>query len=146
MARFSAGARSAGAGSTTLPVGSIYSVASRAPRLREVGVVNTTSTAVALHLVRLTTTGTQGAGLTEDANDAEGSPVQATCFNTHTVAPTLGNDTGYRCTLGAAVGSAMIWSFGETGLRIPPGTGNGIGIIVSTGTGQVVDYWFVWDE
>jgi hypothetical protein len=55
MARHSAGARAAGAGSATLPIGSLYSVAGTAPSLREVGIFNTTSTAVAIKLVRLDT-------------------------------------------------------------------------------------------
>jgi hypothetical protein len=29
---------------------------------------------------------------------------------------------------------------------IQPGTANGVGIIIPTGTGQVLDYYFDWDE
>lgn len=147
MGRYSTGARSAGAGSTTLPVGSLYAAASATGWLREVGVTNTTTTAVAIKLVRLTTAGTQGSGLTE-APHSKGLAVAAACtaFDTHTVAPTLGDDLGYRGTVGAAAGAGMVWTFSDQGLFIPTGTGNGIGIIVATGTGQILDWWMTWDE
>jgi hypothetical protein len=145
MARFHAGTRSTGAGSTTLPVGSLYAIASVAGRIVEIGVFNTTATAVAIKLVRLTTAGTQGSGLVESKDDGDSVAASMTAFDTHSGAPTLGDDLGYRTTLGAAVGAGVIWTF-DNGLRIPPGTANGIGIIVATGTGQILDWYVVWDE
>lgn len=146
MARHSVGALSAGAGSTTLPIGSIYSAAAASGALRECGVFNTTATAVALKLVRLTSAGTQGAALTETVHDPDRPAPQVAGFNTHSGAPTLGGDLGYRTVLGAAVGSGIVWTFGDTGIRIPVGTANGIGLIVENGTGQVCQFYFVWDE
>jgi hypothetical protein len=147
MARYSAGARSAGAGSTTLPIGSLYAAAAVNFRLREIGVFNTTATACALKLVRLSTAGTQGSGLTESPHDASSVAASCTAFNTHTVAPTIANDLGYNASLGAAIGSGIIWTFGgDTGINVNVGTGNGVGIIVATGTGQICDFWFMWDE
>lgn len=146
MARFSTGARAAGAGSPTLPSGSLYGGSGIGGRLREVGVFNTTTTAVAIKLVRLTTVGTQGSGLTETKHDEDSNSAFCQGFNTHTVAPTLGGDLGYRQTLGAAVGAGIIWTFGDTGIRINPLTTAGVGIITATGTGQIVDFYFVWDE
>jgi hypothetical protein len=146
MPRYSAGARSAGAGSTTLPVGSLYASASVAPKIREIGIFNTTATAVAVKLVRLSSAGTQGAALTKAKHDPDAAAAAADARDTHTANPTLGDDLGYRTVLGAAVGAGLIWTFGDSGLRIPTGTGNGIGIIVATGTGQVVDFYIVWDE
>lgn len=146
MSRFAGGAVSAGAGSTTLPLMSLYAVAGTGPKLREVGISNTTNTALNLKLVRLTTAGTQGAGLTEAEYDPDGGPVQSTLFQTHTAAPTLGDDLGYRFAIGAAVGAGVIWTFGDSGIRVPVGTGNGIGVIVDSGTGQVCEIYFVWDE
>lgn len=146
MARYSMGTRT-GAGSTTLPVISLYAAASVNFRIREIGVSNTTTTAVALKLVRLSTTGTQGAGLTESPLDGTSIAASCTGFTTHTVAPTIANDLGYNVTLGAAAGSGWIWTFNnDTGLNVTVGTGNGIGVIVATGTGQVLDAYFVWDE
>lgn len=146
MARYSAGTRSAGAGSTTLPIGSLYAAAGSGARLREVGIFNTTNTAVAVRLVRLTTQGTPGAGLTEAKHDPNSAAAAATAFDTHTAAPTLGDDLGYRAALGASIGSGIVWVFGDAGLVIPAGTANGVGIIVATGTGQVLDWYMVWDE
>src|SRR4051812_6566840 len=146
MARYSVGARAAGAGSSTLPIGSLYSAAAVNMRVREIGVFNTTSTAVAIGLCRLSTTGTQGAGLTEFAMDSSSVTPSCTAFNTHTVAPTI-VDAGYRTTLGAAVGAGIIWTFGnDVGINANVGTGNGVGIYIPTGTGQVCDWYIVWDE
>jgi len=146
MARYSAGAKTAGAGSTTLPLISLYAAASVGGRLREVGAFNTTPTAVDIKLVRLTSTGTQGASLTAAKYDDTSAAASCTPKNTHTVAPTLGDDLGYRASLGAAIGSGVIWTFGDTGIHIPPGTANGIGIIIENGTGQILQAYFVWDE
>ena len=49
-------------------------------------------------------------------------------------------------TLGAAAGAGVIWTFGNGGIVVPSGTANGIGIIVPTGTGQICDIEFTWDE
>ena len=146
MARYSAGALAAGAGSTTLPSGSLYAIATASFKLRECGIYNTTATAAAFKLTLLTTAGTQGAGLTEAKQDDNAAAAACTAFNTHTVAPTLGSDLGYRCQLGAAVGSAMVWTFGDVGIRVPLTTVNGVGVIVENGTGQVLQFYFVWDE
>lgn len=143
--RAAAAFRTTGAGSTTLPIASLYATAGCTPRIVEIGVWNTTATAVALSLKRLTTAGTQGSGITEtNENDSAAVPV-ATVFDTHTVAPSLGGVLR-NCILGAAVGSGMVWTFAETGVIIPSGTGNGIGIIPTTGTGQICDVYFSWIE
>lgn len=146
MARYTVGARAAGVGSATLPIGSLYAAATVNFRMREVGVFNTTTTAVTVAMCRLSTTGTQGAALTEQQLDASSVTPSASGFNTHTIAPTL-VDMGYRATLGAAAGAGVIWTFGgDLGMSVNVGTTNGIGIYVPTGTGQLVDFYFVWDE
>jgi hypothetical protein len=145
MPQYSAGARSTGAGSATLFVGSLFGTASRAGYLREVGLFNTAATQVALFLQRATAVGTPGAGLTEDPDDLDQAAAGLTAFNTHTGAPTLGNDCGYRAYLGAAIGAGAILTIGGRGKRIPAGTANGIGILPN-GTGQILDFHFVWDE
>lgn len=139
-------ARSSGAGSTTLPIGSLYAAAAVNFRLREVVVWNTTTTAVALKIVRLSTTGTQGTALTEVGHDSSSVAPSCAAFNTHSVLPTLAGDI-YPITLGAAIGSGAIITFGgDVGVNVNVGTGNGIGIIVATGTGQICDFGFVWEE
>ena len=148
MARYSAGCRTS-AGSTTLPIISLYNVADATGLLREISVVNTTAVAVALMLVRLSTAGTQGGALVESRHRRSSPPAHCTAFNTHSsTGPTiLETDLGYRCTLGAAIGSGYIWTFGDCGLETGDfGTGNGLGVIVATGTGQVIDAHIVWDE
>lgn len=147
MSRFAAGGLTT-AGSTTLPIISLYGSASVTPQICEIGVFNTTATAVALKLVRLTTTGTQGAGLVEAPLNPEVNPATAVAagFATHTVAPTLGNDLGYRGVLGAAVGSGLIWTFGARGLSVTVSANAGIGVIVENGTGQACQAYLVWDE
>jgi len=145
MARYQAGVRTT-AGSTTLPIISLYAAAGVAPKIREIGIFNATNTQVELKLVRLTTQGTPGAGLTESKHDPDSVAASGTAFTTHTVAPTLGDDLAYRGTLGAAIGAAVIFTFGDSGLRVPIGTANGIGVIVETGTGQVCQAYIVWDE
>jgi len=144
MARYSAGVRT-GAGSTTLPIISLYSSASVNPTVVEIGVFNTTTTAVALKLIKLTATGTQGTGLAEAAHEANSAAAACTAFTTHTVTA-ANTDLGYFVTLGAAIGSGIVWTFGDKGISIPVGTTQGIGIIVATGTGQVCDAYLVWDE
>jgi hypothetical protein len=145
MARYSAGALTT-AGSTTLPIISLYSAASVGGSLRAVGLTNTTSTAVYLKLVRLTSAGTPGAGLTEGKHNPDSPAASCTAFTTHSANPSLGDDLGYRWALGAAVGAGLIETFGDTGFRISTGTANGIGVIVESGTGQPIEAYLVWDE
>ena len=113
------------------------------PKIVEVGVFNTTTTAVAVSLNRFTAAGSVGAGLTEVSHD--GSAVVATGFAGHTADGTVGNEI-VRASLGASIGSGVVWTFGAGGVLIPAGTANGIGVIIPTGTGQILDYYFVWDE
>ena len=146
MARYSSGVLT-GAGSTTLPIISLYGTATVGARIREIGLTNTTSTAVALKLIRLVATGTQGAALVEAKHDIESGAAVATAVTTHTVDPTASAvDLGYRASLGAAVGAGVIWTFGDTGLRVQPATTSGIGVIVENGTGQATQAYIVWDE
>lgn len=148
MARFSLGALSAGAGSTTLPLMSLYSVASAGFALREVGISNTAATAVSLKLVRVSTTGTQGSAIagTQLGYDVQRLTPACKLFQTHTVAPTVTDDLGYRVVLGAAVGAGVIWTFGDIGIRSAPATTNGVALIVENGTGQVCQVYWTWDE
>ena len=146
MARYMTGGLSAGAGSTTLPLMSVYSAASVAGTFREVGVFNPTATGVAVKLVRLSTTGTQGAGLAAPSKyNPDSAAASMAGFQTHTVAPTT-SDLGYRTQLGAAIGSGVIWTFGDLGIRIPVATTSGIGVMIENGTGQVCQIYFIWDE
>ena len=115
--------------------------------LVEVGLFNTTATAVAVKLQRLTTAGTQGAGLAEAPHDPSAAAAACTAFTTHSgTPPSLGADLGYRATLGAAIGSGVIWTFGDKGIRLTPGTANGVGVLIENGTGQALQAYICWDE
>jgi hypothetical protein len=144
MARCSVAGRTS-AVPTALRGPSVYATAAVRPRIREVGVFNTTTTAMAVGLVRASATGTQGAGLTEICESDPTHTVIATGFNTHTADATVG--AAFRqASLGAAIGAGVIWTFGEDGCVIDDGTGNGLVIICPTGTGQHLDFYVVWDE
>jgi len=132
------------AGSATLPAASLYAAAAVAPRLREIWVTNTTATNLDVRILRLTTTGTQGAAQTAEKDDPDTVAASASPRTTHSVAPTLSDEIG-RISIGAAIGAGAIVPFGDQGIRIPVGTDNGI-VIIPVGTGQVLNVTFVWDE
>jgi hypothetical protein len=137
--------RVASAGTATLPAGSLYAVANRPLALLEVGAFNTTATETTCAVARFSTAGTAGAAATEMAEDPEITPVGVVAGTHTSTAPTLVG-TYVRATLGAAKGAGVIWTFGGRGLIIAQGTGNGIGLLVPDGTGQIWDCYFVWDE
>lgn len=146
MARFSISGRATIAGTSALPLVSLYATAAVRPRIVEIGLWNTTATAVTVSVNRLTTTGTQGAGLTEDCDSMPEQAAVATGFAGHTVGPTLGTEKK-RATLGGAIGSGVIWTWDPLDpLVIAAATTNGIGVLVPTGTGQVLDYSISWLE
>jgi hypothetical protein len=148
MARFSAAWRTTGAGSTTLPIAGLMAVAGVRPRLVEVGVFNSTATACAVALRRVTAAGTSGA---TQSVVYESDPSQAalgTPKDTWTVAPTFVAGNIRAASLGAAIGSGIIWTFGGAlgGLVIPNTTGDGVVLSVLAGTGQICDVSLTWDE
>jgi hypothetical protein len=143
MARFSVSGRTTIVGTNLLPNVSLYGTTGVRARLVEVGLFNTSSTACLVALVRLTTLGTQGANLTEVPEDQPEMTALATGYAGHTVGPTIGGEVR-RASLGAAIGSGVIWTF--SGLEIPALTTAGVGVIVPTGTGQTLDYSIAWEE
>lgn len=147
MARFSVAGRSTVAGTTLRAIASLFSIASKGFRLREVGITNTTTTAVAAALVRFTNATGVGDGLTEVQWDVgvDNLAPSVTGFAGHTADGAVGSPLT-QVTLAAAAGAGIIWAFGDTGLVVAPATSNGIGVICPTGTGQILDYWYVWDE
>jgi len=144
--RQSAGYRTTGAGSSTLPMASLYASSTGGLWLVEVGITNTTTTAFECSLKRVSTAGTQGTAQTVvyEENDvnftAKGDP-----RDTHTVAPTLVAGEVRRASIGASIGSGIIWTFGGRGLLVPSGTANGVAVMPMTGTGQISDVYWSWD-
>jgi hypothetical protein len=148
MARFSSAWRTTGAGSTTLPIGGLMSVTGCRPRLVEVGVFNTTTTACAVALRSVTAAGTPGSTQSVVYESDPSQTALGTPKDTWTVAPTFTSGNLRVASLGAAVGSGLIWTFGGAsgGLVIPNTTGDGVVLSVLTGTGQICDVSFTWDE
>lgn len=148
MARYSIAGRATVAGATALrPVVSLYGTAAVRPRIKEVGIFNTTTSAVAVAVSRLSGTGTQGTGLTEVAmNDVSASVAAvATGFAGHTADVTTATPVR-QASLGAAIGSGVVFTFGGDGLVVDDSTTAGVGITIPTGTGQIVDYYIEWEE
>lgn len=144
MARYSFGLRT-GAGSTALPLISLYAIANRSGAIREIGVSNASAVAFSVAVQRLSTAGTAPTQ-TEAEYWVDGPPPGMDGRGTHTVGPTITAGFIRVAAIGAAIGAGVIWTFGGTGLLIPAGTANGIGVVVSTGTGQIADCYIDWEE
>jgi hypothetical protein len=145
MARVAVGSRSS-AVPTAARGPSVYATAASGRlTIREIGVFNTTTTAAAVGIGVATAAGTQGAGLTEGNVDDQTHTVLGTAFNTHTADATIGAVVR-QGSLGAAIGAGVIFTFGEKGLTIDEGTGNGVVITCPTGTGQHIDFYIEWEE
>lgn len=145
MSRYSTGGRATIAGTTVRGIFSLYATAAVTPRVREIGLWNTTANATAVAVVRFTSTGTQGTGLTEVPMDDPVHVAIATTFAGHTADPAVSAPIR-QASLAAAIGAGVIWTFGGNGLEIAPATTNGVGVIIPTGTGQVMDYYIEWEE
>ena len=144
--RCSVAGRSTVAGTTLRAVASVFGTATKGFRLRECGVFNTTTTGVAVALVRFTNATGVGAGLTAVQWDVQHDPAPlATPFAGHTADGAVGSQIR-QASLGAAIGSGVIWTFGDVGFAINIGTANGLGIICPTGTGQILDFYYDWEE
>lgn len=148
MARFSAAWRTNGAGSTTLPIAGLMSVAGCRPRIVEIGVFNTTASALDIAVRRVTAVGTAGATQSVVYESDPSQTALATPKDLWTVAPTFVAGNIRTVALGASIGSGVIWTFSgpANGLSIPNTTGDGIVIVPLTGTGQICDVSITWDE
>jgi hypothetical protein len=145
--RASIAGRSTVIGTAARAIASLFGIASKGFRLREVGIFNTTTTAVAVALVRFTNATGVGAGLTEVVWDpgVDQLAPSVTGFAGHTADGAIGSPIR-QATLGAAAGAGIIWTFPDSGILVVPGTANGLGIICPTGTGQILDYYYDWEE
>lgn len=143
--RYAIAGRSSIAGTTVRAQFSLYSIAAVRPRVREIGIFNTTSTAFNGAVTRFTNATGVGAGLTEVKYDPDTVSPSCTGFAGHTSDSAV-SDVFRACSLGAAIGAGVIWTFGDTGIIIPVGTANGLGIAIPNGSGQITDYHLDWDE
>lgn len=145
MAVYAAGTRTP-APTAILPCMSLYATAAVSFSILEVGISNTTVTACEVSLCRLTAAGTVGAGLVEAALDQMSVLPTCTAFGAHTAGTPALVDLGYRFSLGAAIGSGVIWTFQPNEIEVAPATSNGFGVYCPTGTGQALDVYFKWME
>ena len=146
MARYSIAGRGTVVGTNARAIASLFAAATGGGAIREIGVANTTATAVCVGVIRFSAATNVGTGLTEVNHDPNVVPPICTGFAGHTGDGTTSGGTIVQTSLGAAVGSGWVWTFGDTGLRITLGTANGVGIICPTGTGQLLDFYVIWDE
>jgi len=146
MPKFAAGCKTS-AGNTTWPSISFFSGATLKQNLYEIGVFNTSSTAVDVKLARISSgPGTVGSALTKTSIDSPGASSSCFAFQTHTGGtPTL-TDLGVRATLGPYAG--VIWTEGMAGFETlaAAGTANGICVVVENGTGQALQAYGKWLE
>ena len=135
------------AGSTTLPICALVGGTGGRIRITEIGVFNTTATAVNLVLCRLSTAGTPGTAATSRLTDqADAATLVGTLRNTYTgTAPTT-TELGIGFPLPAAVGAGLIMTFPDDTLTIAATANSGIGLLVESGTGQACRVWFRWAE
>ena len=123
----------------------VYATANVAPHIRSIEVFNTTTTAVAVAVVRASAAGTQGTALTEVCLTNSSATIVATGFNTHTGNATVGSPIR-QASLGAAIGAGVIWTWGPGEFVLDKATTSGVVIILPTGTGQHLDFAIEWDE
>jgi hypothetical protein len=145
MARYSAAWRTTGAGSTTLPIAGLMAQASTPLWLVECWATNTTTTAFACCMRRITVVQTPGAAQTVQYEENDTGTLKGDPRDTWTVGPTFATGALRNAAVGASVGSGDVFTFGGRALYIPPGTANGVGIVPITGAGQICDVTFVWD-
>jgi hypothetical protein len=136
-----------GAGSTTLPQGSLYAPAGQDIWLiKAVCGIQGSATGFTMGLRRATSLGGTHTGREEFCHDDPAATALGTLFDVDTgTAPTLttGNIEAFH--FGDAKGSTIVWTFGGRGLMIPAGTGNGVVIVPIAGTPAACLVGFTWE-
>lgn len=146
MSRFVAGLTTS-AGSTTLPICALVGGTGARIRIKEIGVFNTTTTAVNLVLCRLSTAGTPGTAATSRLGDqSDAQAAIGALRNTYTSTAPTTTELGIGFPLGAAIGSGTILGFDDGDLTIEKVANSAIGLLVESGTGQACRVWMRWLE
>ena len=146
MARYSTGATATAPGGTNRSFISLFAASGSGAAVREIGVTNNSTTEFAVAVKRLTAQGAGvGTALTEGKQNPNSPTNACTAFYSASADHTVGDDLGYRATVGAAKGAGIVFTFGGDGLVIAAGTANGIGLL-PTGTAQACEVYIVWDE
>lgn len=146
MSKFVAGLTTV-AGSTTLPLAALVGGTGGKIRITEIGVFNTTTSAVNLVLCRVSTAGTPGTAATSRLTDAsDGATAVGTLRNTYTSTAPTTTELGIGFPLSAAIGSGIVLGFPDDVLTIEKVANAGIGFLLESGTIQVVRLWMRWYE
>lgn len=149
MPRYAQGGITTNGGSTTLPLCALVGGAANRLSIVEIGIFNTTATACAVKLARLSTAGTPGATMNGalSTNDPENTATPTGILkNSYSSTAPTSADMAYRVQLASAIGAGFVWTFGAGGLIVPAIANDGLGILVENGTGQILQVYFVWDE
>jgi hypothetical protein len=135
------------AGSTTLPACALIGGTGAHIRIRQIEVFNTTATACTYTLCRLSTAGTPGTAATSRlSNSSDTATAVGVLRGTYTSTAPTTVELGRKFPLGAAVGSGIILPFEDYELTIPATAAAGIGLLVTSGTGQILEVSFAWQE
>ena len=146
MSKFAAGLTTA-AGSTTLPICALVGGTGSRIRIAEIGVFNTTATAVNLVLCRLSTAGTPGTAATSRVTDAADTTTAVGALrNTYTSTAPTTTELGIGFPLPAAIGAGLVLTFPDDTLTIAATANAAIGLLVESGTGQACRVYFRWYE
>ena len=145
MARYAIGGKATVAGTSARAQVSLFGIANIGCRVVEIMMTNTTATETELAPARFTNATNVGTGLTEAEYDENAPAPSCTGFAGHTGDGGVGQIFPATM-LGAAKGAGYTWSFGDGGIVIQPGTTNGLGVLVPSGTGQICMYGITWDE
>lgn len=146
MSKFVAGLTTV-AGSTTLPLAALVGGTGARIRISEIGIFNTTAAAVNLVLCRLSTAGTPGTAATSRLTDqGDGATAIGALRNTYTSTAPTTTELGIGFPLGAAIGSGMVLTFPDDVLTIDKVANSGIGLLLESGTIQIVRLWMRWNE
>jgi hypothetical protein len=119
--------------------------ASNRLELREICITNTTSTACVYNLARCSAAGTPGTSLASVPHDSADAAATGIVKQVYTVTPTIGADFGYRFRIPATVGAGVIRTF-DPGLIVPATAAAGIALVLTSGTGQLLDVDWTWAE
>lgn len=144
MAHYWSATEPGGAGTTVRPIAAILSTATVAPVIREVKIVNLSTTACTYRLVTFTG-GTAGGDLTEHKDRAAAPPALCLAKGLWTADVTSIDEEIDRFRLGAVDGVGEVAPYGGAGLEGVVGATKGIGL-VPVGTGQLTMVRFVWEE
>lgn len=125
---------------------SVYATTLIRPQIREIGIFNTTSVACAIGVGRASAVGTKGAAITPVPESDFVRVAVATGAQTHTADATINAVLDKQASLGAAIGSGVIWTWGPGEFILENATTSGVVIVCPTGTGQICDFYIAWDE